>query len=65
MLTWKERTNTKKRKEKYINKAFITIERLTVVTIYVIYSSVLVNWIVVIPSILVGDTWKTSENPNL
>ena len=65
MLTWKERTNTKKRKEKYINKAFITIERLTVVTIYVIYSSVLVNWIVVIPSILVRDTWKTSENPNL
>ena len=65
MLTWKERTNKKKRKEKYINKAFISIERLTVVTIYVIYSSVLVNWIVVIPSIRVRDTWKTSENPNL
>ena len=64
MLTWKERTNTKKCKEKYINKAFISIKRLTVVTIYVIYSSVLVDWIVVIPSILVRDTWKTNENPN-
>ena len=64
MLTWKEGQIRQKSKEKDINKAFISIERLTVVTIYVIYSSVLVDWIVVIPSILVRDTWKTSENPN-